>query len=365
MTRKELLDSIRREMPEDLSEKEKTAFIMWKIAENRSFSEHYYWGDSSTCKKMYTRAMNPKDIEPENKRKLICVTASRLFKYIATELGLDVCYVGEDSMPMRTLVGLLRSGEHVYPAVILSDGSLIKCDIQRDLPNIQTGCRWRYFGTRGFGEEGILSEISSQELDEIMKRIGYLNNRDMYTDEYCRKKVSERNKLTTVTEIVKSIFEDERLNSEVRHTNIVETYKFYMKVMDIYLSKECKDYNICRKGLKLTRYLDKFFMFPCKLKREEQIRYTICTYTYEENGDVSINLLSRTTKKMIRVSIEEFSFYQEQGLIIPTSGTKFLRRKLKEFRKAKNQSDSISEKTPRVDLEELVNESADDLGLVL
>jgi len=351
-------------MPQNLGEKEKIAFIMLKIAEDRSFSEHYYWGDAATSRKMYSKAMDPKDVKLENKRKLICVTASRLFKYIATELGLEVCYVGEEGYPISTLTGWLKNGEHVYPAAKLSDGTLIKCDIQRDLPNIQTGCRWKFFGSAELGEKGILAEITQEELDTIMEEIGYFKNRVGYTDDYCRRRISEIDKPVSVTELVGGIFQDERLSREAEHTNIVETYKFYMKVMEIYLSEECRDRSICRKTLQLTRYIDRFFMFPCKMKKDGITRYTLCAYTHDEEDEETIYLLSRTRKKMLPITLEEMSFFEEQGLKFPSEGTKHLRKKLKAFRK-ENVASRQTRMGLQTDLEQFVDESADEMDLIM
>lgn len=210
MTRKELLEKIKQEIPKGLDEKEMAAFIMMKIAKDRSFSEHYYWGDYSTSRKMYAKSVRPENIEPQNKRKLICVTATRLFKYISEQFGLEVLFVGEEGIPINNGMSWLKNGEHVYPVVRLCDGSLIKCDIQRDMHNIQTGCRWKFFGTHDFDEKDFLSEISEQELDKIMSKIGYLKDNEIYTEDFCRNKSSQMNKEQTVTEMVDGFFKMKR-----------------------------------------------------------------------------------------------------------------------------------------------------------
>ena len=355
MTRKQLLEKIKKEMSQDWSEQEKVAFIIMKIAEDRSFSEHYYWGDSATLKKMYSRTIKPKEVEPQNKRKLICTTVSRLFKYIATELGMEVLYVGEEGVPTKIFPTWLKNGEHLYPAVKFSDGKLIKCDIQRDLHNIQTGCQWQFFGTRGLGEYQTLSGITAKELEEIMQKIGYLKTRGVYTEELCKKQASEKTTPNTVTNIVREVFQDEVLNKEVAHKAIVETYKFYGKVFNIYFNERHKNYNGFKTTLELTSYMDSFFMFPCKLKKDGSIRYTLCAYTREQDEIGTIYLLSRTTRRMLEVSLQEMVFYQEQGLRIPNYGTRFLRKKLEELRNLKESMPS-----PQIDLEEFIDETADE-----
>ena len=357
MNRKQLLEKIKREMPDDLNEKEKAAFIMMKIAEDRSFSEHYFWGSALTSKEIYSRAVNPTLVDPEDRRKLICVTSSKLFKYIAAELGMKVYYMGEELYPISSLKWSVKNGEHVYPVVELSDGSLIKCDIQQDLSNIQTGCRWKNFGTAYPGEKDILSVISEEELETIMEKIGYLRdkNRDTYTDDYCIEQAEGKETTATVTEVVRTVFEDERLNREVNHTNIIETYKFYMRIMKIYLGEETKA------TIPLLRYMQSFYMFPCRIKKDGNIRYTLCSYTVEEDGNGIIYLLSRTNKRMIPITLEELANFEKQGLKIPQLGTYHLRRRLSDFRKTSSRQETFN--TRRDDFEEFIDEEADEREL--
>ena len=355
LNRKKLLEKIKKEMPNDLNEKEKAAFIMMKIAEDRSFSEHYLWGSPLKQRKIYSEAVDPTQVETENKRKLICVTSSRLFKYIATEMGLKVWYMSEDLCKLSSLKGCITNREHIYPVVELADGSLIKCDIQYDLPNIQTGCRWEGFGTIYPWEKDILSVISEEELETIMERIGYLRdkNRDKYTDDYCREQIEGMKTTATVTEVVRTVFEDERLNGEVSHTNIIETYKFYKRIMRIFLGEETKA------TIPLLRYMQSFYMFPCRIKKDGNIRYTLCSYTVEEDGDGIIYLLSRTNKRMIPITLEELANFEKQGLKIPKSGTYHLRRRLNDFRISRQEISN----TKREDYEEFIDEEADEREL--
>ena len=212
MTKKQLTDKIKCEIPHNLDEETTAAYIMKEIAQDRSFSEHYYWGNSETIKKIYKLSKDNRNIETLDKRKIICVTISRLFKSIAGEMGLDVYYVDEEGTITKNGIQNLEIGEHVYPVIKLKDNRIIKCDLQRDLTNIQTGFHWRNFGTKGFGE-GFLSTLSEEKIDEIMRKIGTISDDKGYTEDYCRQQKSNIGKNITTTEIVKSVFTDNRLNA--------------------------------------------------------------------------------------------------------------------------------------------------------
>ena len=128
--------------------------------------------------------------------------------------------------------------------------------------------------------------------------------------------------------------------------------------MEIYLGEENDRADVFRKGLELTHYIDRFYMFPCKLNRNGENRYTICAYTNEDGKIGTIYMLSRTTRQMVQVSLEEFSFYEKQGLRVPVWGTKTLRKRIKEFRQTNMLQPTGN--IPRIDLEEFVDESADE-----
>lgn len=145
---------ILKEMPQNLSEEEKAAFIMKKIAEERSFSSRYYWSSNKVREKMYRLAKRDKLSIRKNKRQLICVTATKLFKDIATRFGLDVYIIGDSKMTKDDL-DIFESGEHVSPVIKTKDGRFIKADTEWNLENIQTGRRWMKFGTKDEGQDNL------------------------------------------------------------------------------------------------------------------------------------------------------------------------------------------------------------------
>lgn len=51
--KEQIYQEIYKEMPKNLNEKEIAAFIMMKIAKERSFSSKYYWGNTRTREKIY------------------------------------------------------------------------------------------------------------------------------------------------------------------------------------------------------------------------------------------------------------------------------------------------------------------------
>ena len=143
-SKEQIYKEIIQEIPDDLNEKEIAAFIMKKIAQERSFSSRYYWSDTRTREKIYESCIKRNTNKKENKRQLICVTATKMYKELAERLGLDVYVIGDTKLTKNDY-SIFKLGEHISPVIKTKDGQYIKADIEWDLENIQTGRKWIKF----------------------------------------------------------------------------------------------------------------------------------------------------------------------------------------------------------------------------
>lgn len=143
-SKEQIYSEIISEMPNDLNELEIAAFIMYKIAKERSFSSRYYWADNKTREKIYESCVQKNTRKRENKRQLICVTATKMYKELAKRLGLDVYIIGDTKLTKNDY-SVFKDGEHISPVIKTKDGKYVKADIEWDLENIQTGRRWIKF----------------------------------------------------------------------------------------------------------------------------------------------------------------------------------------------------------------------------
>ncbi len=143
-SKEQIFNEIIEEMPCNLSEIELSAFIMYKIAKERSFSSRYYWTDSKIREKIYESCVHNHNKKRENKRQLICVTATKMYKELAERLGLDVYIIGDTKLTKNDY-SIFKTGEHISPVIKTENGKYIKADIEWDLENIQTGRKWIKF----------------------------------------------------------------------------------------------------------------------------------------------------------------------------------------------------------------------------
>lgn len=197
LTRKELIEQIKVNMPSNLAEIEMVAFIEKYIADNVSFDETYYWSDTATKKKIYRLAKVAAKKPPEEvKRKLICTTMAELFVFALKEFGIDAEFerrivkqnkktkieTGRNEILDKLSVEIL---EHIDVIVHLKGGRSIGINIQGDITNLKTRSK-----PVGFGHltdsRSRLSKVENEEIDRIFRKIYGLYDDEDFTYEYIK-----------------------------------------------------------------------------------------------------------------------------------------------------------------------------------
>ena len=321
MTRQELVDSIKTELRElearvgKLNEEELTIFILWKLIERKSFDPKYYFGSRTEREKIYKLAQKSSNHKPskddESKRDLICVSMSAEFKYIAEELGLKVSLervtYTDGSSSDYSIVDDLRAGDHLFNIVHCSNGQKIEIDVQKELAKMQTKSMpeevdfdfdkdSHLFQRRSQArEEEIRKQNNKQKLDSILRKIGYIGEGELYTDEICKKIISESQGCSEV-EIVRRIIENPTIQERFNKSRISELHRTY------------------KRHFKYNGDFDCTVALPCYVERKFGTRqYSLCIYS-EDNGEVGIWMYSRKNQKMEPVGLETMRSFLENGL---------------------------------------------------
>lgn len=308
MKRKELLEHIKKNMPKNLNEIEIAAYIAKEIALKRDFSARYYWSTKETRDKIYNLARDNNQIQLQDKKELICVTACKLYEYIARQYGMDIYFKGDKNIITKSDYSIFESGEHIFPIVKLKDGRYIKVDVEWDLENIKTGLKWIKFGTID-ENEGILSTIPEDELELIMHKIGYKNKEEKYLNQHCKQLYNNKAKDLSTYERLNLIFNDPTILQNAGNlTGSVEIYRFYRQLIKDF-TRETKQYN------------NTIFIFGVAAKPVncENPKYTICTYFKDENQK-NIWLYSKKLGKNIEISPKELAYYVKNNQISMVAG---------------------------------------------
>ena len=146
MTKKDLVESIKQNMPDGLTQLEKARYIYIELGKQRRFDVRFYYGNSETRKRIKRLAMQAKH-NPEmyrNQKSIVCISISYLYQSILKDYGIKCEVTSEDEY----------SSGHIMPILYLEDekrGRMkIKADLQRDISWIQAGMITDNFGDKEF-----------------------------------------------------------------------------------------------------------------------------------------------------------------------------------------------------------------------
>lgn len=304
MNKKQIAKFIKDKMPNfegtDEEKQVKTAlFIYVELGKIKSFNTQYYFGNTETKRKIYQLARQEcADIDKiANKRKITCVTMTRLYISILRDLGIYAYPSRMDDDPV-----------HEFPVVTLTSGEEFVADLQADLTNIQTKSRLEYFGYLGKCDN---MKDARNALTQKLIEIGYIKNENDY-----KNKEIERLKKMEVSEMpthkaLKTILEDDNLYAGNEDMGIVEQNLFFKAIlMDVVP-------NFYNNGI---------YCFNCERDNKYgEHTYGTCIYSKDDspNSDKKIKayMYSKRNKKFIQVPIELMQY-------LNNSGAKFgLRRK--------------------------------------
>ena len=306
MTKTEILDMIKSKINDSSDELEKALCAYIEIAKMKSFDENYLWGKREMADKIRNIAQARKnDIEYiAQRRKIVCITISKLYQNILEELGITAYTEIEDD-----------SDGHTYVVIILEDGKKIKADIQADMHNIQTRCKLRKFQSQDSEET-----LDEEKITKLLIKLGYIKSSKDYK-ETTMARLKEETEGMDVNEAVEKIIKDRELY-DGENIGISETYNFYRialkQIVPQYIKKNVNIFSCYRK------------------KGKEDRDYSLCIFS-EKDSTGKIYLYSEKTKRFLPCEPEKMQEFINSGLVLGRTGKEEGIGKLRKFLKTKNE----------------------------
>lgn len=325
LSRKELVEYIRKNMPPNLSELEKIAYIEVEVAKHISFDEKYMWGEVGTKEKIYKLSKEEaKKPAKEIKRKIICVTMAELFGYVIKELGFDVKYqtraygyeikAGNNDI-FETISD--KRKEHVCVLVGLSNENYIEVDIQDDLARLQTRSRPKAFGCARHGTKignGVRIDILDNNLiEQTFKKIYNLQENERFTNEFimvfgamlrCQKK--------TPIQMLEFFLNEPRIQQELQNCRCIEANKLYKAILYVCYNDRTEKQFSTDESIAIVE--------ECMLlDNEGGKRYSFCIYA-EEDDEKSCYVYSKKSRRMVKLTIEEIQKLRQSDVDIQLIG---------------------------------------------
>lgn len=289
MNKKLLIETLKQNMPQGLSEIEIARYVYIELAKMKSFDIRYYYGNSKTRSKIYKLAQKTEhNTEPvADKRTIICVSLSYLYRDVLRELGINCDTLLYEDDPDR----------HICPIVKLSDGRFLEADVQLDLHKIQTRSKTKHFKIASFSKNAS-EQISEEELKNIDKKIGYIQSD--YKDEDLDQVRKEIEGMDAIT-MLENVLSNPQIYQNPDLVGYVEVQKYYYSVLKNLISKFWKN---------------KTYLLDCYKENEDGSKqYVLCAFA-EEKEKVGIHMYSSKEGRFVPVTIEEMINFQNEGLIL-------------------------------------------------
>ena len=312
VSRNELVKHILDTMPVDYNEYEKLAFIELEVAKKIAFDEQYLWGDTETKQKIY-RAAKKSARNPRSKtdKKLICVTMSELFGYIAKAVGFNVKFQIRGEEETKTGDNEIlknisyKKQEHVCCIVELFDGKKIEVDIQEDLYRLQTRCRPNAFGQ--VIHQGGIQVLPPYIINQAFKKVYHLKENESFMDKHIRDlaiRLQHGNK--TLVEMLEAFMKDSRIQKQLKDVGCVEANKLFKKILG----------TICGFGVDcgFSGKDGKAFMDECILSDNKgKKKYSFCLYAEDDTRKV-LYVYSKKSKRMVTVTPEDIKRMKQEPM---------------------------------------------------
>ena len=314
---KELVQKIKEQMPQfegNKAEVEKNIamFIYLMLGKEKVYDENFFLADFEAKNKMiklhekrkYTLNSIIKD------RKLSCIQMADLY---AKVLG---------DFKIKSKVERVNRGcAHYFNVIKFSDGEAIVADLQKDLPNIQTRSKIKYFGEKYIrGNEKISNEkMSENELIQMQKNCHYIENDSDYMDVQILS-LAEKLKGLSPDKMLEEILKDDKVNKLQEDIGYIEFYNYYSHL----IGKVARDYD--------KKQID---YFNCYRKRIDENGktvkdYTMCIYSLTDDK-ADIYLYSQTDKSFKKTDIEKLKQIENQGLVLGKSQSEKGLQKLRKY----------------------------------
>lgn len=321
MTKKELVEKFRREMPEFTGTEEeveikRALYVYIQLAKMKSFDEKFFFGNILLLNKTLTQSRKDKKNldKVANKKKITCITLSHLYKAILNDLGISCEIYKEDPDNL-----------HLNNIITLKSGRRILADTQLDLYRIQTRLKLRHFYP--LGEDFITFE----DLTKMLIEVGYIRDGDDYRDCEIRRIQEELEGLGAVDALSK-VVENKEVYKGLKGLEPSEAYKYYYSIIKTILGK---------------KRLGGYYQFACELRKDNKPanKYTFCVFLDTNDWHtIKPYFYSQKEGRLIPCDLERIKELEKQGLHLDLySGArklkKYAREKAKFLEKSKKEDE--------------------------
>ena len=279
---------------EGYSDIEKLRYVYLDLGKRFAFDLNFSFGNSRRKKEIYDHSGFQEELEKSMEdNTIICKSISYIYEYIVKQLGIkaESIIAPED----------YRKYPHMYNIIATKEDKKYKFDLQEDMRYIKANMRTKHFG-EAIDEEQDL--VTRKELENIDRKLQYINKDQYYTDEYL--------------ELIK-------LNMQM-FENLEEKAEFVFNNLDAYVNKNMKyadrrwrmediigtDY---QEGLIFSKEdKKKINIVDCYKKINGEKKYKLGITVAKKNG-IDVYMFSEEMNSFEKLTLEQFAEQVENGLV--------------------------------------------------
>ena len=290
----------------NFTETEIIRYVYLDLGKRFSFNLEFNFGKSKEKVQIYRK--NNRNIDELNEcmenDTIICRSVAYILEYVLSKLGIKIISSELDDNKLYP---------HVHNIVDTSDFGRYVIDLQRDLGYIQSHSRTRFFGLSimEWEEKSIITRFSLEQID---KKLGYIDKTNYYSDDYLYLLKSDIGFFEEVDEKAKFILENIDIcdNPNMRY---FERKNFHYDIL---------------KELFTIHELTKIHQVDFYQEIGDKKDYKNCIVV-DKKGGVDIYIYSVEDSGYKSISLEDFSEMADSGLLYPKQCPK-LNEILKDFR---------------------------------
>ena len=274
----------------NMTEDEIVRYVYLDLGSRFSFDVKFLLGNSSQKREIYASGKSIDGIDSAMETNTItCLSCANILTYIFKALGINA-----ESM---VLEDDCRKYQHVYNVVRPKYGKPYTIDLQDDIENIQSHSATECFGLSLNQHEPPI--ISRFELEQIDKKLGYIDEEHYYSDDYLYLLKFDIGDFENLQDKVQFVLENIDIY-ENPNMKYAERYWYHKKII---------------KKLFSPKELNKINMIDCyEMDSNGQKNYKNCI-TVSTNNSSDIYMYDNEKCKYVKISIEEFAKRTKNGLV--------------------------------------------------
>ena len=221
------VDKLIKQIPDNLDDIEKARYVYLNLGKLLSYDEKYWYGNSEIKNRIYKKSMctTPRfsEIQPNKKKKAICVSISKLYSSVLNKVGINA--------------GQQHEIDHTF-TYMFANNKLYYADLNNDLKFIQLNLPTRYFFVRG---ANFLSKDILQSIDE---KLGYTYTGQKSFEDTISLIKSKTQSMNKLSDKMQCIFDLGSTIPGVKDLELIErnsTYKPILQELKNYFSNRTKE----------------------------------------------------------------------------------------------------------------------------